>query len=103
MSNSECSQANPKRAFAVNMSREAITQSLREAAELNELGLSLAQAKPMRSPSGQPLGDAIREDRTSLVVGKSTSGSGREECLAGPLLTRRYCSVFGVVVRGKYT
>ena len=74
MSNRERRHVNPKRAFAVNMSSEAITQRLREAAELNELGLSLAQAKPMHSPSGQTLGDAVREDQTSLVVGKSTSG-----------------------------
>jgi hypothetical protein len=66
MSNCECSHPNLKRAIAVNMSSEAIAQRLREAAELNELGLSLAKAKPIRSPSGQPLGDVVHEDQTSF-------------------------------------
>jgi hypothetical protein len=74
MSNRKRSHLIPKRAFAVDMSGEAIAQRLREAAELNELGLSLARAKPIPSPSGQTLGDAVQEDRPSVVDGKSSRG-----------------------------
>ncbi len=56
------------------MSSEAIAQRLSEAAELNELGLSLAQAKPIRPPSGQTRSDAVHEDRPSFVDGKFTPG-----------------------------
>ncbi|MCC7337303.1 MAG: hypothetical protein IT422_19615 [Pirellulaceae bacterium] len=74
MSNSEPNRPNPKSALAVDMSSEAIAQRLREAAELNELGLSLARAKPIRSPSGQTLSNAVHEDRPSVVDGKSSCG-----------------------------
>ena len=74
MSNSRLHHPNPKRAFAVDMSSEAIAQRLREAAELNELGLSLARAKPIRSPSGQARSDWVHEDRPSFVDEKSTLG-----------------------------
>lgn len=74
MSNSERSHPNPIRAIVVNMSSEAIAQRLREAAELNELGLSLAKATPIRSPSGQTSGDVVHEDQPSFVEGNSTPG-----------------------------
>ena len=74
MSNSERNRPNPKRAFAVDMSSEAIALRLRDAAELNELGLSLAKATPIRSPSGQTSGDVVHEVQPSFVEGNSTPG-----------------------------
>ncbi len=40
------------RTIVVDMSSEAIAQRIRDASELNELGLSLAKAKPCKSPYG---------------------------------------------------
>ena len=39
-----------QRAFEVDMSSEAITCRLRDAGELNQLGISLAKAKPCPPP-----------------------------------------------------
>ncbi len=43
------------------MSSEAIAQRIRDASELNELGLSLARAIPCGSPYGPPMVDAAEE------------------------------------------
>lgn len=48
MHSSEIDQP-PLRNQTVDMSSEAITRRLREASELNQLGLSLARAKPLTS------------------------------------------------------
>ena len=50
MGNSESSHPKPERAFAVNMSSEAIASRLREVGELNQLGKSLSKAKPCPPP-----------------------------------------------------
>lgn len=42
------------RSMEVDMSSEAIAQRIRDASELNALGLSLAKAKPCSSPYGSP-------------------------------------------------
>ena len=49
------------RSMDVDMSSEAIAQRIRDASELNALGLSLAKAKPCRSPYGPPKIDAPEE------------------------------------------
>ena len=51
MNKSETSRLKPHRDFEVNMSSEAITSRLREVGELNQLGMSLAKAKPCSPPS----------------------------------------------------
>lgn len=49
------------RSMDVDMSSEAIAQRIRETSELNELGLSLAKAKPCSPPYGPPEVDAPEE------------------------------------------
>lgn len=49
------------RSLDVDMTSEAIAQRIREASELSALGLSLAKAKPCRSPYGPPKVDAPEE------------------------------------------
>ena len=43
-----------KRDLAVDMSSEAISSRLREVGDLNQLGLSLAKAKPCEAPNQLP-------------------------------------------------
>jgi len=61
MSNSDTSSSNPQRAFVVDMSSEAIASRLREVGELNQLGLSLAKAKPCSKPSDPAALNTITE------------------------------------------
>lgn len=59
------SKGNEQRAFEVDMSSQAIARRIREVGELNQLGLSLARAKPYVAPffnTDQPW----PEDRNSI-------------------------------------
>ncbi|MCA9130885.1 MAG: hypothetical protein KDB22_27565 [Planctomycetales bacterium] len=53
MSDRSESRANFDRRIQVDMSTAAIAARIREASELNELGKSLAKAKPIRASTGQ--------------------------------------------------
>ncbi len=58
MKNNIPTASNQRRAIEVDMSSVAITIRLREAGELNQLGVSLARAKPCPPPNATPVSDA---------------------------------------------
>ena len=63
MNESENRRKKPQRAFAVDMSSEAITSRLREVGELCQLGTSLARAKPCSPPPSESMiGTQSRND-----------------------------------------
>ena len=66
MSKSEAIRPKPKRDFEVNMSSEAITSRIREVGELNQLGLSLARAKPCPTPQSQTIEATPCSERPDL-------------------------------------
>ncbi len=66
MSKIEAIRPKPKRDFEVNMSSEAITSRLREVGELNQLGLSLARAKPCPTPQSQTIEATRYSERPDL-------------------------------------
>ncbi len=51
MKNSTSNNALAPKNCPVEMSSEAITRRIREVSELNQLGLSLVKATPMKAPS----------------------------------------------------
>ncbi len=68
MNKSETSRLKPHRDFEVNMSSEAITSRLREVGELNQLGMSLAKAKPYPPPSQSTPSQSTTVEATNYSV-----------------------------------
>ena len=65
MSKNEISQSRLVRSIPVEMTSEAITRRLREASELNQLGLSLSKAKRITPAGPEPTLIGDRQGRRS--------------------------------------